>query len=385
MARARGSIKLVRPGVYRIRIDAGLHPATGRRVQPSRTVYGTRREAQVALSMWLAQVDSKPGYDSALTVDDLFEQWLSAPSRGGRPRKPSTVYRERSRYNTLIAPGFGGRVARSVSAGEITRFFDTLIVGRGLSPASVRRVYETMKAMYNFAVRREVLSDNPLNRVVPPSCPLKNPEAPEVEVVGEHLARLRDTDPLVWLAVRMTATLGLRRSDVLALRWRHINLDSGAIHVYEGATWTPGIGLVISTTKTGDVGQAVLLADAELLHSLRERFCDVARVAQDVQIDPQNLFLFARSGLDTSPMHCDTLTSALRKHCERNPDLPRITPQMLRVFTASELESNGDDSATAQAVLRHRSPYTTLRHYRASRERRVRSATRALGDRLAQT
>lgn len=347
MARARGSIKLVRPGVYRIRIDAGLHPATGRRVQPSRTVYGTRREAQVALSIWLAQVDSKPGYDSALTVDDLFEQWLSAPSRGGRPRKPSTVYRERSRYNTLIAPGFGGRVARSVSAGEITRFFDTLIVGRGLSPASVRRVYETLKAMYNFAVRREVLTENSLSRVVPPSCPLKNPEAPEVEVVGEHLARLRGADPLVWLAVRMTATLGLRRSDLLALRWRHVNLETGAVHIHEGATWIPGHGLVISTIKTGDVGEAVLLVDGELADSLRIRFGEVARVARDAHVNVRELFIFSRSGLDATPMHSDTLTSAIRNHCLRNSDLPRITPQMLRVFRASKLASSGEDVTTA--------------------------------------
>lgn len=65
------------------------------------------------------------------------------------------------------------------------------------------------------------------------------------------------------------------------------------------------------------------------------------------------------------------------------PGAERVTLKSLRAFVASELEADGADLTTAQAVLRHRSSTTTARHYKAAREARVRQATRGLGERLA--
>lgn len=383
MTGARGSIKLVRDGVYRLRVDAGRDPLTGRRLQPSRTVYGSRRDAQVALSRWLVDLDHRGSTPSALSVAELFEKWISAPGRGGRIRKPSTIYRERRRFLSRVAPKFGQRPARSVTSGEVARFYDDLITTLRFSPASVHRIHEQLHAMFEFAVRREILIDNPLSRVVPPSVELKAPEAPEFEELLRHLTRLREERPRIWLAVRISATLGLRRSDVLALKWRHISLATGDVDVVDGVTWVPGEGMVVSTTKTGELGSARLPVDESLLEVLTREFAQVEESAEIAGIDPGELFVFASNGFDSNPIHCDTLTANIRNHCRTHHDLKRFTPHMLRAFTASELESEGCDVTTATAVLRHRSGQTTQRHYRAARERRVRGATRELGGRLA--
>ena len=383
MTGARGSIKLVRAGVYRLRVDAGRDPLTGRRLQPSRTVYGSRREAQETLSRWLVDLGRHGSTPSVMTVADLFERWISAPGRGGRMRKSSTVYRERRRFLSRVAPNFGHRPARSLTSGEVARFYDSLITTLRFSPASVHRIHEQLHAMFEFALRREILADNPLGRVIPPSVELKAPEAPEFEELMSHLTRLREERPRIWLAVRMSATLGLRRSDVLALKWRHINLATGDVDIEDGVTWVPGEGLVVSTTKTGEIGSATLPVDESLLEILVGEFAQVAEHAKAARIDPVELFVFASNGFDSNPIHGDTLTANIRKHCTTHRDLQPFTPQMLRAFTASELEGEGCDVTTAAAVLRHRSVQTTQRHYRAARERRMREATRTLGGRMA--
>ena len=383
MARSRGSIKLVRTGVYRIRVDAGVDSLTGKRSQPSRTVVGSRRDAQEALNKWLVDIGAEGTRPQEISVEELFERWITAPTRGGRVRKPSTVYRERSRYRTRIHPALGGRQAHSLTAGEITRWYDSLLREAGLSSTSVHRIHETLNAMYSFAVRREILRDNPFKRVAPPSVILIDPWAPEMADLGEHLRRLRDANPNVWLALRMSATMGLRRSDVLALRWRHIDLDTGAVEIRDGATWIPGEGLVISSTKTGELGSAILMMDPDLLAAIRKKHADVLVHASKAEVVADDLFVFASNGFDSDPMHADSLTKAVQRHCARNQDLPPFTPHDLRSFASTELEANGSDISTAQAVMRHRSPMTTLRHYRVARDRRIRQATRDLGVQLA--
>ena len=51
-------------------------------------------------------------------------------------------------------------------------------------------------------------------------------------------------------------------------------------------------------------------------------------------------------------------------------------------FVATQLHAEGADVTTAQAVPRHQSPQTTLRHYRAAQMDLVRGATVELGQRI---
>ncbi len=72
----------------------------------------------------------------------------------------------------------------------------------------------------------------------------------------------------------------------------------------------------------------------------------------------------------------DTLTPCrrLRKVVDRHGKVSgkrRITLKSLRAYVASELETLGNDAATAQAVLRHKSPLTTQRRFTDSQAARV--------------
>ncbi len=49
----------------------------------------------------------------------------------------------------------------------------------------------------------------------------------------------------------IAASLGLRRSEIVALRWSHVDFNKGVIHIREGLTKAPGSDYETTPTKTG--------------------------------------------------------------------------------------------------------------------------------------
>jgi integrase len=117
---------------------------------------------------------------------------------------------------------------------------------------------------------------------------------------------------------------------------------------------------------------------------LRDAFERLEKVAADVGADVSpDAYVFSSDPVHGKPINPDTLTKRLRRHMDRHPEFPSFTLKDLRAFTATMLEATGADITTAQAVLRHASGQTTMRHYRAARMDRVRGATVELGRRIA--
>jgi len=201
-----------------------------------------------------------------------------------------------------------------------------------------------------------------------------------METVQQHLRILQEDDPETALVVRLAATIGLRRNEIAGLRWEHVDLDKGLVSITEGITVTPGQGASVTSTKTGLHGHGVLSIDEGLVAMLRDTHERLEKVAADVGADvPSDAYVVSSDPLHRTPINPDTLTKRLRRHMDRHPEIPSFTLKDLRAFTATQLHADGADVTTAQAVLRHQSPQTTMRHYRAARMDRVRGATVELG------
>ena len=73
---AKGTIKETQPGVWRVRVDAGVDPVTGKRIQLSKVVRGGVRAAEGALrKLHKEAAEGKKGRQSA-SVGELLDQWL---------------------------------------------------------------------------------------------------------------------------------------------------------------------------------------------------------------------------------------------------------------------------------------------------------------------
>ena len=379
-----GHVRQLGPGRYLVRISAGRDPVTGKRSQPSRTIHGSRRDAELALAELRVEHSHCLTPLSDITLNVLIDQFLSAPTRSGSPRGPGSRYREQCRYQRHVQPGMGHRVADGINSHELTRLYDAL-VARGLKATSVRLIHGLIRSAFTWGEKRGMVSSNPAKLAECPTARAEPPRSPTMEAVQAHLRILQEEDPEIALAVRLAATIGQRRNEIAGLRWAHVDLDAGLVSISEGIIRVPGEGLLVTATKTGHHGHAVLSADEELVAMLRDTRERLEKVAADLGADvPSGAYVFSSGPLHEKPINPDTLTKRLRRHMDRHPEIPSFTLKDLRAFTATMLEATGADITTAQAVLRHASGQTTMRHYRAAQMDRVRGATVDLGRRIEQ-
>jgi integrase len=376
-----GNIRQLKYGQWLVRVEAGRDPVTGRRIQKSKTVSGSKRDAKKCLQDLQAEVARTPIPSSTMSLNDLCEKWIESPTKSGRPRQPTSVYNTRHRYDRYVRPLIGSMRICDLKRGDVCGLYDQLSV-QNLSPRTIHHVHSELRSMLNWAWRRELVAENVVLRAEAPSVPLGEIVAPEREVVQAHLEILQYSDPDLELALVLSATLGLRRSELAGLRWGHVDLDKGILRLREGITHVPGTGFTTTTTKTGVHGQA----DYELhelhldrLRLQRQKLEDRARESS-VQLT-ENPYVFSSDPFHAVPIRPDSLGQKLRRHCHAHPDLPVLTLKMLRTYTSSEVYGTGADETTAAAILRDR-PETTARHYRAARRSSLRSATHLIAENL---
>ena len=376
--RGRGYIGELEPGRFLVRISI-TDPLTGARRQPSRTIHGTKKDAELALARLQVEHPGRTPVSIDTTLDVLVDQFLSAPTRSGKRREPGSRYREMRRYQLHVQPGLGDRVADGINAHELTRLYDALLT-KGLKATSVRLVHALIRGAFAWGEKRGHVSSNPATLAECPTARTEPPHAPSMETVQAHLEILREEDPELALVVRVASTIALRRNEIAGLRWAHINLDAGLVSITEGVIVTPGQGASVTSTKTGQHGHGVLSADEGLVSMLRDAFERLEKVAADVGADVSpDAYVFSSDPVHGKPINPDTLTKRLRRHMDRHPELASFTLKDLRAFVATQLHAEGADVTTAQAVLRHQSSQTTLKHYRAAQMDRVRGATLELG------
>jgi integrase len=332
------------------------------------------------------------------TFDTLFTAWIEGLSlTTENPRSASTIYQETRRYKRHIEPVFGARLVESVERDEIKSFYTELrklrmVPGdpnerRALSSTSVARIHELMRAMCAWAVDNDLIAQNPLISVKRPRITIPQPQPPDHHILDALLQRIWQNDRKLWLAVRIAATTGARRSELIALRWQDVIFQgkgAPAIQIERGLIAVPKKGLVETDTKTGVEGSARISIDRELTEVLREAWVDFL-AAHDAK--PINGYLFSDDPDGKTPWHPDTMSARLRKQVEiygKPSKARRVTFKSLRAYVASELEALGNDAATAQAVLRHKSPLTTQRHYAAARDRKMRQASIQVGEQFTE-
>jgi len=369
-----GGITWLGPEKAKLRIWTRPDPETGNRRQVSKIVHGDNHEVEMEL-LRLRLEHATPSVDgSDVTLDALIEVHLATPKRNGEERSASSRYRDRSRFRLHLRPVFGGRLADSITPQELTLHYDRLIRKR-LKPNSVRLVHAMIHAAYRSGLERGLVTANPASLAHCPSNRAAAPSAPTVETVKAHHVLLAESDPELALMVRLTAGLGLRRSELVALKWNHLDFDEGTITITEGITDTPGVGRQTTATKTGRFGWAVMPVGEPLLDDLSRQHEVLEKAAANLGVEiPEDPYVFSPEPLSEVPWYSDSPTKRLKRHMEAHPDLPSLTLKDLRAFAATEVVTTGANLEAASAILRHESPQTTMKYYRAVREDRARSA-----------
>lgn len=200
-----------------------------RHVRKAKSSYlqGARRERENLM---------RAGTDKDVSFAGVADQFLAYQ----RPRlTPAAYERERGIITESLKPFFPGGIA-AITKADISRYVSERLAK--VKPATVRKELNVLKHLFRLTVEEwAYLQVSPAHGVKPPKKP-----ADRVRFLQPaELRTILDACP-VWLKpiATVAAFTGMRRSEILNLRWLDINLDHGVI--------------LLPQTKNGD-GRVVYL------------------------------------------------------------------------------------------------------------------------------
>jgi integrase len=230
---------------------------------------------------------------------------------------------------------------------------------RSLSASTVRRVHATLHRALRDAVRWNRLQRNPVDAADPPRLSSADLEMKvwSRKELKAFLASARESRlyPL-WLTL---ATTGMRRGEVLGLRWQDIDLEAKTISIRQTRVMY-GYQPLLSTPKTRR-GKRQVALDPATVAALKEqrRRQKAERLAQGARGKASG-FVFTQE--DGEPYHPERV-SKLFAGASRRAGLPHIRLHDLRHTYATLALSLGIHPKVVSERLGHASIAITLDTY----------------------
>ncbi|MEE1782761.1 tyrosine-type recombinase/integrase [Streptomyces sp. SP17BM10] len=362
-------------------------------------VYGTtRKEAADKLAERIAASNQgRPVAAADSTVTAYLTYWLD--SVAVHRLRENTHTRYRTCVRLYVIPGLGRKKIAHLTARDIRSWLDRLrttcqCCARGLdkqercctvgqccdkrlSPLTVTYVHSVLKSALEHAVREDELPRN-VARNIKAGTP--RPRRFEPLTVAEARRFLASVDghrlqALFDLALRT----GLRKGELLGLRWEDLDLDGGTASIRRTLQRTPTGGLTALPTKTVSSERRIALP-TECVHSLkhhRERQNREREVADTGWTDSGYVF----TASDGSPTDPSTLTRHFTTLCQV-ARLRRIRFHDLRHTAATLLLEQGVELVVIKELLGHAHIGVTATVYAHVRLRLQRQAIDTLGKAL---
>jgi len=361
----RGSVvqKPKKTGRWYVVLDLGSD-AYGRRKQRWHSGYRTKREAERGLTALLSAQDSGTYVTpQRITLGEyLSDRWLPAIEDTVRP---TTFDGYRRHVRLYIVPVLGRVPLQALTPDQLSTLYRQLRVcggrnGRPLSPASVARVHATAHRALRDAVNWGYLLRNPAAVAMKPkqrsagSLEMRTWTAAELRAFLEYLREDR-----LYAAWRLAATTGMRRGEVLGLRWCDVDLAAGRVAVRQTVT-EAGTTLVFGEPKTGR-GKRNIALDTETVAALRawRKLQAEERLAWGAAWQDTGM-VFTRE--DGSMIRPNTWSFWFKRHL-RMSDLPQIRFHDLRHTHASLALLAGVPAKVVSERLGHATVAFTLDVY----------------------
>jgi integrase len=215
-------------------------------------------------------------------------------------------------------------------------------------------MHRLIKQSLGQAVRWELLTRNPADAVDPPKAERAALTTYDMDQTAELVETLRGTR--LRLPVLLAVMCGLRRGEIVALRWRHIDFAAGRMAVVESAEQTAA-GVRYKPPKSGK-GRSVALSDTVVAELRQHRLAQAEELLRFGIRQSDATFIYARQ--DGEPMQPSSLT---QMWAATETGLPRVPFHNLRHSHATHMLAAGVHPKVASERLGHSRVGITLDLY----------------------
>ena len=355
-ANGEGSIRKRKDGRWEGRYTAGHDPATGKTIY--KNVLGkTQAEVKEKLKRAIedsAKLDmSKVGqYTVGQWMDVWFENYAKIKVR------PSSHQTYRGYIENHIKPNIGSIPLNKLTSLELQKFYKKLLGNgrverieskkqpKGLSAKTVRNINQIISSALNLAIEQKLLLTNPADACALPKLEHREMKTLPVEQLASFLREAKESGVFEMYYIELAT--GLRRGELLGLKWSDIDLEHGNLRVQRQIARIDG-EIVEGPLKTKNAYRTLpLSADA----------IDVLKTQKKKCGNSQYVFPSPTGG----PISPDSVLHMLHRVLKR-AGLPKVRFHDLRHTFATLALQNGVDIKTVSGMLGHFSAGFTLDTY----------------------
>jgi len=358
----RGTVKQRSKGSWRIVVDAGQDPFTGKRIQHTETVRGTKSVAEQRLTQVLSELDSgvyvKTPHD--LTVAAYLREWLDGYVAVNCAPQTQESYRFIAEQH--IMPELGKMRLVDLEPRQLQTLYGRKKAA-GLTTRTVRYCYSLMSQALGYAVRQGILARNVATATTPPRLRKKPMITLAPEDVERFFVTARET-PYYALFYLLLHT-GMRRGEALALRWRNVDFGLESLGITAALSISQSLGKIngqiqLKETKTASGKRRVPLPPSSVLVLRQHREEQEARMQVLGRSVSDSDFVFTKPA--GGPLDPSTVSQAFLATI-RKAGLPDMPLHGLRHTHATILLSTGTHPKVVQERLGHASIRETLDTY----------------------
>ena len=352
----RGHITKRGKSSYTIVLEMDKDPATRKRNQQWISVKGNKKDAEKRLSEMLHQIDTgsfmRPG---KTTVAEFLEQWLKDCRSRLSPRGFE-------RYSGIVTghliPDLGS-IALTQLRPEHIQKHETAMQESGLSARTARYHHSVIHSALKTAVEWGLLARNPADAVKPPKIRRVDMQTWDEGEMRRFLEAAKGSTyyELFFLALYT----GMRRSELLALRWQDIDLDLGQVSVSRTLHHLKDGRYVYTEPKSAKSRRTIALSPSAILLLKDYRQHQALKRAElgGVQKDADLVFCHL---LDGSPLRPNSITRAWQT-AARGAGVKVIRLHDARHTHASIMLKQGIHPKIVQERLGHSTIQMTLDTY----------------------
>lgn len=356
-ANGDGSIRKRSDGRWEGRYTVGRDPATGKAIYKNvlgKTQAETKQKLKAAMEA-SAEIDYQKCRD--YTVETWVTTWLENYAKLNV--RPSSYLSYQGFLKNHIKPQLGSIPLGKLTSPDLQRFCKTLLESgriqrteaknkpRGLAPKTVRIIHQMLASALEKAAEQKMIAKNPARNCALPKLEHREMRTLTAAQLGAFFREAKDSG--VYELYYLDLATGLRRGELLGLKWGDIDMEKGIARIQRAISRQSG-KVVEAPLKTKNAYRTLPLS-ADAVGVLKE---------QKRKVNGNSEFVFPSP--TGGPMSPDSVLHMLQRVLKR-AGLPRIRFHDLRHTFATLALQNGVDVKTVSGMLGHYSAGFTLDTY----------------------
>lgn len=276
----------------------------------------------------------------SITFAEYSEKWMGVYKEN--QLKPSTIETYKKHLRAHVLPAFGKHDIASITTEDIQLFLNER---KHLARKTLSSMLHFMGEIFKDAKEDGLVDKDPTasRRISIPSTKANEREALPLEQFKEIMANIDRLNPADKRLLILMMFTGMRRGEVLGLRWVDIDTKAGLIHIQRNVTHAGGNRPVIGTPKTKS-GKRDITLDPYVLEVL----------------EPMQGAGFIFGG--ESPITMTTYNNTM-KRIRKTVDLHGATAHVFRHSYLTYMAGEATDLKTLQAIAGHSTIDMTMNRY----------------------